>query len=105
MIYVPEVLKARLEDNMLQLKYYRVRLVSLENQILNEPDSKARQGMLNEQNDIYYEYESLSKENEEIKVVLRLIENYDNRQKRKEPPCLSAKRLSYYESNQNALSL
>lgn len=75
MIYVPEILQARYDDNLVQKKEYRDYLQALDVRLKEEKDARVKEGMERERIDIYYEYQSLGRENDEIRVTLKLIKN------------------------------
>lgn len=93
MTYVTEILHARHEDNKLQAKAYRQYLMALEEKLLAETSETAKQGMLDARQDIFYEYEALSKENREIEETLQLIKNRHVVKRQKRAPRLASERL------------
>lgn len=94
MIYVPEILQARFDDNRVEAKAFREYLVELDIRIKGETDLKAKEGMQRVRTDIYFEYESLSKENDEIRTTLKLIKELEIVKKKKRAPSLPTRRLN-----------
>ncbi len=107
MIFVNEILSARLEDNQLEAKQLREDLSNLELDLIKEEDLTARTGIEALKRDVYFEYESLNKENVEIKAVLKMIQKEEtskNKQK-KRAPRLATRRLNSLRYEKSHASL
>lgn len=73
-VYVPEILNARLQDNIIDSKKIRELIQVLNGKLLEETDLVAKNGINAMINDAVFEYVSLTRESREIRQVLKWAE-------------------------------
>lgn len=94
MVYVPEILHARLADNAIDRTKLMRLIMTLKEDESKEEDEKALEGIRVALKEAFYEFQSLGKENSEIKLVLQLLSSLKEDKKKKRAPSLPTRRLN-----------
>lgn len=103
MVYVKEILQARLADNVVDRKRLLDLIEGLRGDLGASEDLAAREGIQAALKDLYYEYGSLGQENAEIRLALKLICGGQSKKgKKKRASSLATGRLS---SNSNSIDV
>ncbi len=106
MIYVPEILNARLQDNIIDAKKMRTFMQELNERFTAETDLTVKDGINAVIIETLFEYESLTRESREIRKVLSMIEKeFSKKDKKKRAPSLQTARLNPLVKHQLCTSL